>query len=172
MWSIGDTVNTVLAATGLAVAIVGLAIVYWQVRKTASIAAAARRAATAAREAIGQRVTAADLGSVSTGLDAFQNQLRAGQREAALLSCQGIRRQLVALRSRSTTRLPEEMQGELRWAISTLTKIREALEGAAETTAPDLDVAATNTDIERMIDLVVAWRESPLSLEPEDSTDD
>ena len=172
MWSLGDTVNTVLAGTGLTVAIVGLGAVYWQIRRTASMAQAARRAAVAARETIVQRVTAADLGSVNAGLDALQNELRAGQREAALLSCQGIRRQLVALRSRSAPRLPTEMRIGLQWTISTLTKIREALEGTPEITAPALDITATNSDIERMIDLVVEWRESPLSLEPEEFPDD
>lgn len=167
MWSPGDTVNTVLAASGLVVAVVGLAAVYWQIRRTATMVQAARRAAIAARETIVQRVTAADLGSVSTGLDALQNELRAGQWEAALLSCQGIRRQLVAIRSRDTLQLSEELRGELTWAVETLTTIRDDLDHSDGASPPALDIAATNADIERVIDLVVEWQESPPSRQGE-----
>lgn len=167
MWSIGDTVNTVLAATGLAVAIVGLAIVYWQVRKARGAAEAASQAATETQEAMTQRITAADLGSVGTALEALQNQLHAGQRETALRACQSLRRQLIALRARNASRLPKHRREELTWAVSTLSAIRESLERPPEDPEGTLDIAATNSDIDRIIDLVVEWQESPLSLETE-----
>ena len=164
-----DITNTVLAGVGLGVAVLGLGFVYWQIRKLRGATEAASKAASAARSEMVQQVTTAELGSVSTALDAFQNQLRAGQMEAALLSCQGIRRQLVGLRSRSAHQIPEERRTELAWAITTLTRIREVLDEPEETSAPTMEVAATNSEIERMIDLVVEWRESPLSLQMEAS---
>lgn len=169
MWTDADLTNTFLASVGLLVAMVGLGFVYWQIRKLTGAAEAASQADSNARSEMAQQVTTAELGSVNTALDAFQNQLRAGQMEAALLSCQGIRRQLVGLRARSAHEIPGARQTELAWAITTLTRIREALEYPTEAATPTIDVAATNSEIERMIDLVVEWRESPLSLEKETS---
>ena len=61
MWSVGDTVNTVLASVGLAVAIGGLAALFWQVRKARGAAEAASKAASEARSDMVQHVTAADV---------------------------------------------------------------------------------------------------------------
>ena len=161
MWSDADIVNAALAGVGLVAGSGGL----WFAYKAFGAAETASQAARAARDKITQRVTAADLGSVRTALDAFQNQLRASQQEAALLSCQNIRRQLVALRSRPGLDIPVERRRELGWAITTLRRLREALEEPE----PQLNVASTNSEVERIIDLVVEWEETPLSLEKETS---
>lgn len=73
----------------------------------------------------------------------------------------------MGLRSRSAHQIPEGQRRELARAITTLTRIREALEEPGQPPAPSMEVAATNSEIERMIDLVVEWRESPLSLQME-----
>lgn len=131
MWSIGDTVNTVLAATGLAVAIVGLAIVYWQVRKARGAAEAAREATSEAMQVMARYVTAADLGSVRAGLrtilDSLQDldNLEEGDRQSVWRRCQDVREHLIELHVRPGL---EDQQGLLNTAITRVSEAQKALD--------------------------------------------
>ncbi len=77
MWSDADWVNTGLAGFGVLVAIVGLAAVFWQIRKATSAAEAAREAASEAMQAMAQRFTAADFDTVRAALRTILDSLQA-----------------------------------------------------------------------------------------------
>ncbi len=170
MWSEADVINTTLAASGLVVAIVGLAAVYWQTRRTANIARAARRAAVAARATIVQRVTAADLGSTRMALRALRGELRSGDVEYALISCDLIRESLVALHARNAGQISEERRDALADAVATVRSIQQELEQARAGSEP-FDAGEVSSMIADMIDFVVDWQESPLSLDEERADD-
>lgn len=160
IWNAADVVSTVLAGVGIALTTVGLAVVFWQVRQARGAAEAAREAATEAREAMTQRVTAMELGSIHTALQTLQEQLRAGQTQAqaALTSCQSIRGQLVALRTRRQSGIsPEQLEG-LTLGMGTIAQVQEALERWQAGDGRQLDIADTNGKISTLIDLVVEWR--------------
>lgn len=153
-WNAADIVNTVLAGVGIGLTAVGLAVVFWQVRKARGAAEAAREAASEAREAMAQRVTAADLGSVRANLRALLPQLRAEQYESAWLLCQDAREQLVALRSR---RGLDARQDRLTGAIMTLAETQNILEGDEPQSA-----LANMERIRAALDMLVEFREDAL----------
>jgi hypothetical protein len=134
------------------------------------MAQAARRAAVAARETIVQRVTAADLGSTRMALRALRGELRSGSIEYALLSCDLIRESLVALHSRNAERISEERSAALADAIATVRSIQRELEQARAGSEP-FDASEVYSMVADLIDFVVDWQESPLSLEGERADD-
>lgn len=138
----------------VALAGVGLAFVFWQVRQARGAAEAAHKAATEAREVMTQRVTAADLGSVRANLRALLPQLRAEQYESAWLLCQDAREQLVALRSR---RGLDARQDRLTGAIMTLAETQNILEGDEPQSA-----LANMERIRATLDMLVEFREDAL----------
>ena len=143
------TSYTVLASVGIALTAGGLVVVLWQVRMARGAAEAAREAATEAREAMTQRVTAMELGSIHTALQTLQEQLRAGQAQAALASCQSIRGQLVALRTRRKSRIsPEQLEG-FTLGMGTIAQVQEALERWQAGGDRQLDIADTNGKSQR-----------------------
>ena len=157
-WDSADIVSIVLASTGIALTVVGLGFVLWQVYQARGAAEAAREAATEAREALTQRVTAMELGSIHTALQTLQEQLRARQAQAALASCQSIREQLVAQRTRRQSGIsPEQLEG-LTLGMGTIAQVQEALERWQTGDGRPLDIADTNGKISTLIDLVVEWR--------------
>ena len=170
MWTEADIVNTTLASTGLLVAIVGLAAVYWQIRKVRGAAEAAQSAATTSREVMARRVTAADLGSTRVALRALRGELRSGGVEHALLSCDLIRESLVALHARNTGRISEERRDALDDAVATVRSIQQELEQARAGSEP-FDASEVYSMVADLIDFVVDWQESPLSLEGERDDD-
>ena len=158
IWNAADVVNTVLAGVGILLTAIGLWFVYRQARQARGAAEAAREAATEAREAMTQRVTAMELGSIHTALQTLQEQLRAGQAQAALTSCQSIRGQLVALRTRRQSGIsPGQLEG-LTLGMGTIAQVQEALERRQAGDGRQLDIADLNGKISTLIDLVVEWR--------------
>lgn len=157
-WDSADVVSIVLASTGIGLTVIGLGFVLWQVYQARGAAEAAREAATEAREAMTQRVTAMELGSIHTALQTLQEQLRAGQAQAALTSCQSIRGQLVALRTRRQSGIsPGQLEG-LTIGMGTIAQAQEALERRQAGDDRHLDIADLNGKISTLIDLVVEWR--------------
>ena len=165
MWSAPDIVNAAIAAGGLLVSVIGIIAIFVQVRKARGAAEAASDATRRTREEVAQRVTEADLGTVTSELRSLQDRLRADQREAALRSCQDIRQRFAALRARPVPGVPQERWELLAWAMATLTRIREALEQPRDAAESALDIASTNSEVEKMIDIVVEWQQSSLFLE-------
>lgn len=172
MWSDADWVNTGLAGFGVLVAIVGLAIVVWQVRKARSAAEAASQAATEAREAMARYVTAADLGSVRAGLRTLQEQLRAGQFEPALAACQSIREQVAGLRTRRAFQTSQRRLDEHDRVMQGLSEVQESLERTYLGTGPELDVATANGRISGLLDRVVEWQDGAVFLDTEEPSHD
>lgn len=158
IWNAADVVNTVLAVVGILLTAVGLAVVFWQVRQARDAAEAASRAATEAREAMAQRLTAVDLGSIHTALRTLQDQLRARQTQAALASCQAVRGQLVALRTRDEARISPGHLDELTRGMGTIAQVQEALERQQAGDGQQMDIAAANNKISTLIDLMVERR--------------
>lgn len=167
-WDSADVVSTVLASTGIGLTVIGLGFVLWQVRQARGAAEAAREAASEAREAMAQRVTAVDLGSIHTALRTLQDQLRAGQTQAALASCQSVRGQLVALRTRDEARISPGQLDELTRGMGTIAQVQEALERQQAGDDQQMDIADANNRISTLIDLMVEWR--TLFLEREEQT--
>ena len=168
MWTAPDIISTAIAVLGLIVSIVGLTVVIVQVRKARGAAEAAAEAVRDARGDVMRRVTEADLGAVVSELRGLQDRLRADQHDAALRSCQGAWERLVALRSRHESRIPRERHERLSQAISTLTRVREALEPRDGGAPVDMDIGSTNSEIEEVVELVVSWQQSSLFLEYEE----
>jgi len=138
----------------VALAGVGLAVIFWQVRQARGAAEAAREAATEAREVMAQRVTAADLGSVRANLRALLEQLRAEQYDPAWYPCQESREQLVALRTRPGL---DDRQGRLTEAITTLAETQ----GILESDEPQ-NALANMESIRAILDMTVELREDAL----------
>ena len=164
MWSVGDTVNTVLASVGIVVAIGGLIAVFIQIRKIRSATVAASKATKEARAEMVQHVTAAELGSTRMALRALRGELRTGGLEYALMSCDLIRESLVALYSRNAERIPEERREGLEDAVDAVRQIQQALERERSGSDVPLDIGDVNNRISELIDFVVDWQERPLSL--------
>ena len=160
LWNAADIVNTVLAGIGIGLTAVGLAVVFWQVRKARGAAEAAREAASEAREVMAQRATATDLGSIHTQLRTILDDLRAQRYESAWLTCQEVREHLVALRVRPGL---EGQQERITEALAILSSIQRTLGLDAPENA-DIDMS---DGIRSMLDLVVELREHALFSERE-----
>lgn len=172
MWSEADITNAVLASVGLVVALLGLGAVFCQIRKLTGAAEAASEAALEARTEMVQQVIAAGLGSTRMALRALRGELRAGDVQSALISSDLLRESLVALRSRSSGRLPQERQDEIEGAVGTVREIQKGLEEARAATDSPPDIAEFNSRISELIDFVVDWQEGPLSFERETTDHD
>lgn len=144
----------------VALAGVGLTLVFWQVRQARDAAEAASRAATEAREAMAQRATATDLGSIHTQLRTILDDLRAQRYESAWLTCQVVREHLVALRVRPRL---EDQQGRITEAITILSLVQSTLGRDAPGDA-NIDMSS---DIRSVLDMVVELREHALFSERE-----
>ena len=159
VWNAADVVNTVLAGVGITLTAVGLAVVFWQVRQARGAAEAAREAATEAREVMTRHMTAADLGSVRSGLHALQNEIRRRDYESAWRTCREIHGQLAGLRHRPGI---EHQQETLTGAVTSLSEVQASLESE-----DDPDTVGLNTKVRAVIETVGALQTQALFFDRE-----
>jgi len=123
--------------------IVGFAIVWLQLRKTAGAAEAAARASKAAIEAIGHADTISDVSAVQAGLREVQVALRGKRYEAALLRAQVLRESLARLRSRKGFE-GDERQGRIQKVITDLRILQDKMERVLEDSSGEFSAAVAN----------------------------
>lgn len=158
-WDSAEVVSIVLASTGIGLTVIGLGFVLWQVYQARGAAEAAREAATEAREAMTRHMTAADLGSVRSGLHALQNEIRRRDYESAWRTCREIHGQLAGLRHRPGL---EHQQETLTGAVTNLSEIQASIESENDPDTVDL-----NTRVRAVIETVGALQAQALFFDRE-----
>jgi len=165
MWSEADWVNTGLASFSVLVAIGGVGIVVWQVRKARGAAEAARDAATSAREGMARRVTSADLEVVRRVLREMLDDLQGGEIQTLWADCQDARERLMEMRARPGL---GDQQQHLTFAITGLREIQENIT-ADESATSDFDTSAS---LQAVLETVVELQQRALFFEGEATSDE
>ena len=160
MWSAADIVNTVLASVGIAIAIGGLAIVVWQIRKATGAAEAARDATSKTMQALAQRFTTADLDLVRTALRTILDNLQGEDRQSVWSGCQDTRERLIELRARPGL---ENQQGQLTPAITSVSEAQKALDDGVG----EVDWGDVRKNVSDALDSVVELQQHALFFKEE-----
>jgi hypothetical protein len=142
----------------IGLALVGFGFTWYQITRTRSAAEASEKATKAALKAMSERFTLADLSAISSVLGEVQTALRGARIETALIRTQGIREQIIRLRSRagftSTTR-----RTQIQKMVIDLGRLQSALETKLLDPSFKIDVTKANDLLASHIGMISEWGE-------------